>query len=56
VEIIDKIICLLIFSSSTVKQKLITLMKLYGVLAEDIEFVLKTKYTFINEGLEKNHL
>ena len=36
VEVVDKIICLLIFSSSTIKQKLIVLMKLYGVSAQDI--------------------
>jgi hypothetical protein len=47
VEVIDEIICNLIFSASTVRQKLIVLMKLYGVLAQDIEFTLKNRYKYI---------
>ena len=31
-------------------------MKLYGVQPVDIEFTLKTKYSFIAEGPEKNSL
>lgn len=36
VEVIDQIICYLIFSGSTVKSKVVVLMKLYGVLVQDI--------------------
>jgi hypothetical protein len=50
IEIVDKIICNLILSTSTVRQKLVVLMKLYGVLPPDIEFILKTRYNFIAEG------
>lgn len=50
IEIVDKILCNLIFSTSTVRQKLLVLMKLYGVLPQDIEFTLKTRYNFIGEG------
>jgi hypothetical protein len=33
VEVIDQILCVLVLSASTVRQKLIILMKLYGVFA-----------------------
>lgn len=47
IEIIDTILCHIIFSTSTVKQKLLVLLKLYGVLPQDIEFTLKTRYNFM---------
>lgn len=47
VEIIDRMLCTLAVSASTVRQKLVVLMKLYGVMADDVEFILKTKYAFI---------
>lgn len=46
VEIIDQIICLLVFSESTVRHKLLNLMRLYGVLANDIEFTIRNKYAY----------
>ena len=55
-EIIDKIICSLVTCTSTVRHKLVVLMKLYGVLAEDVEFTLKSKYSFIGDNAEKAHL
>lgn len=36
VDIIDRILCTLATSASTVRQKLVVLMKLYGVSANDV--------------------
>jgi len=56
VDIVDRILCTLAVSTSTVRQKLVVLMKLYGVSADDVEYIIKTKYTYLGEGSDKNSL
>jgi hypothetical protein len=53
VETIDRILASLILSTTTVRNKLIVLMQLYGVKWEDIETTLKNLYRFMGEGAEK---
>lgn len=42
--------------TSTVKEKLISLMKLYGVKCKDLEITLRNIYSFIGEVPEKHRV
>jgi hypothetical protein len=53
VETIDRVLASLILSNSTVRNRLVVLMQIYGVKCEDIEVTLKNLYRFIGEGAEK---
>jgi hypothetical protein len=53
VETIDRVLTSLILSNSTVRNRLVVLMQIYGVKCEDIEVTLKNLYRFIGEGAEK---
>ena len=56
VEVVDKILCLLVTSTSTVKDRMIALMRIFGVWGKDVEMVLATCYKYASEGYERDIL
>lgn len=46
IELVDKIVLSLVGSTTTVRDKLLVLMKIYGVKGDDIQLVLNSCYKY----------